>query len=250
MLVLHKLSRSWLRSLYYKSVAGSRWHRVIRSQRAVATHETAAFWNGELSGRMSTPNVNGRISNALRDMTSAVLIKSCGPTPTSVLDLGCGFGTLAGALADDGLRRYVGVDLSDYVVDRANRESAAWPLAKHCDVSFRQSDLREFTAEADDTFDVIVFNEVLKYVDAVEAVEQVMRYQRWLAVNGVFCVNITDDPKCHAIFRALNRRLQWVYGTVYQQRPEGPKFRVTPSRATPAYLTGLFRPRTTRGGQT
>ena len=250
MLVFHGTPRSLLRTLYYKSVAGSRWHRVLRSQRAVATHETAAFWNGELSGRMSTPNVNGRVSNALRDMTSAVLIRQCGPTPGAVLDLGCGYGTLAVVLADNGLRRYVGVDLSDYVVDRANRESAAWPLAEHCDVSFHHSDLRDFTAEADDTFDVIAFNEVLKYVDPDEAVEQVLRYRQWLAVDGVFCVNITDDPKCHAIFRALKSRLEWVYGTVYQQRPDGPRFRVTPSKETPAYLTGLFRPRATRGCRT
>lgn len=244
--VLRKIPRSWLRSLYYRSIAGSRWHHVLRSDKTVATHETAAFWNGELSGRMSTPNVNGRISNALRDMTSAVLIRQCGPTPRAVLDLGCGFGTLAGALADNGLRRYVGVDLSDYVIDRASRESAASPLAKQCDLTFRHSDLREFTAETDDVFDVIVFSEVLQYVDVPEAVEQVMRYRQWLAADGMFCVNITDDPKSHAIFRALNKRLEWVYGTLYQQHPNGPKFRVTPNRATPAYLTGLFRARTTR----
>lgn len=91
-----------------------------------------------------------------------------------------------------------------------------------------------------DQFDVIVFNEVLKYVTVDEAVEQLKRYARWLTPHGIVCVNITDDPKSRAIFQSRKKNFTWVYGVIYQQRPEGPQFRITRSNATPGYLVGLF----------
>ena len=158
-----------------------------------------------------------------------------------MLDLGCGFGDLAQALGGEGLQRYVGVDLSDYVIDRVRRQCTSWPIARRCQLSFHNADLREFVPEDRERFDVIVYNEVLKYVSVDEAVEQLNRYRRWLAPDGVFCVNITDDPKNRAIFRALTKKFTWVYGVIYQQRPDGPRFRLIRDRATPAYLVGLFR---------
>lgn len=233
--------RHWLRLVVYGSGAGSIAHRFLRRRDAPAIHETAEFWNQELSGRMSLPNINGRISNGLRDMTSVLLIRLCGPPARTVLDLGCGFGDLAQALGGEGLERYVGVDLSDYVIDRVQRQCTSWPIASQCELSFHNADLREFVPEDRECFDVIVYNEVLKYVSVDEAVEQLNRYRRWLAPGGVFCVNITDDPKSRAIFRALTKKFVWVYGVIYQQRPDGPRFRVTRNKATPAYLVGLFR---------
>ena len=189
---------------------------------------------------MSDPNINGRISNAMRDMTTVLLIQQCGTRPTSVLDLGCGFGDLAQALAGAGLQRYIGVDLSNYVIEDAQSQCSSWPVARQCDLSFHNEDLRKFVPQDDDEFDVIVFNEVLKYVAVDEAVEQLNRYVPWLAPHGIFCVNLSDDPKSRAIFRALNKKFPWVYGVIYQQRPERPRFRITRNNATPAYLVGLF----------
>lgn len=232
--------RYWLRLVLYGTGPGSVIRRLLPRHQSPNIHETAAYWNQELSGRMSDTNINGRISNAMRDMTSVLLIQRCGTQPTSVLDLGCGFGDLAQALAGAGLQRYIGVDLSDYVIERARNECSSWPVAKQCDLSFHNEDLREFVPQEDERFDVIVFNEVLKYVTVDEAVEQLKRYLPWLAPHGIFCVNITDDPKSRAIFRALNKNFSWLYGVIYQQRPEGPRFRITRSDITPAYLVGLF----------
>ena len=86
--------RYWLRLAVYGPGAGSIVHRFLRRRNAPAIHETAEYWNQELSGRMLAPNINGRISNGLRDMTSVLLIRLCGPPPRTVLDLGCGFGDL------------------------------------------------------------------------------------------------------------------------------------------------------------
>ncbi len=233
--------RYWLRLAVYGSGAGSIAHRFLHRRDAPAIHEMAEYWNQELSGRMSVPNINGRIGNAIRDMTSVLLIQHCGPPPRTVLDLGCGFGDLAQALGGEGLQRYVGVDLSDYVIERAKSQCSSWPVARQCELSFHNADLREFVPEDRELFDVIVCNEVLKYVSVDEAVEQLNRYRRWLAPAGVFCVNISDDPKSRAIFRALTKKFAWVYGVILQQRPNGPGFRVTRDKATPAYLVGLFR---------
>jgi SAM-dependent methyltransferase len=235
--------RFWLRSVLYRTLGSKAVSRLKRLAGAPEVHKTAEYWNGELSGRLAEPNLNGRVSNALRHATTAALIRLCGPTPRAILDIGCGYCELAGALAGDRLRRYVGVDLSTYVIERAQREHHSWPSAHQTELDFRVADLRSYTA--DEIFNVIVFNEVLKYVDVNEAVGQLERYQHWLAPDGVFCVTLTDDPKCRAVFSKINRRFEWVYGSVYQARPDGPKFQVTPNRATPAYLVGIFRPRET-----
>ncbi|MHC4217260.1 MAG: class I SAM-dependent methyltransferase [Planctomycetota bacterium] len=224
--------RFWLRSFLYRTLGPNAVHRIKQATGAPDVHEDPAYWNAELSGRLAAPNLNGRVCNALRHSTTAQLIRVCGPRPAAVLDIGCGYCELARMLADDGLTRYVGVDLSGYAIDRARRE--------HPGHEFHQADLRGF--KADETFDVIVFNDVLKYVDVGEAVGQVERYGGVLAPDGVFCVTLTDDPKCRAIFRKLGRGFEWVHGAVYQARPEGPRFRVTRSRAMPAYLVGIFRP--------
>jgi 2-polyprenyl-3-methyl-5-hydroxy-6-metoxy-1,4-benzoquinol methylase len=218
--------------------------RIKRLAGAPDVHESAAYWNAELSGRMAAPNLDGRVGTALRNATTAELIRICGPTPRAVLDIGCGYCELAGALAGDRLRRYVGVDLSNYVIERALREQHSWPAAAQTDLDFRVADLRSFTAG--EVFNVIVFNEVLRYVEVEEALTQLERYRQWLSPDGVFCVTLTDDPKCREIFHKLNRRFEWVYGSVYQARPDGPRFQVTPNRATPAYLVGIFRPRGTQ----
>jgi len=236
--------RFWLRSALYRTLGSNMVRRIKRVAGAPEVHEDAAYWDAELSGRMAAPNLNGRVCTALRNTTTAELIRICGPTPRAVLDIGCGYCELAEALAGDRLRRYVGVDLSNYVIERAQREQHSWAAAHQTDLDFRVADLRSFAAG--EVFNVIVFNEVLKYVEVEEAIRQLERYRQWLSPDGVFCVTLTDDPKCRAIFNQIGRRFEWVYGSVYQARPDGPKFRLTHDRATPAYLVGIFRPRETQ----
>ncbi len=234
--------RRWMRTVLYRTVPASTLRNVKRAIGAPQVHQRAAYWNEELAGRMSNPNVNGRVGNALRHATTAQLISHCGPTPAAVLDVGCGLCELASVLAGHGLQRYVGVDLSDFAIARAQREHASWPVATACDLSFHRADLRDFDG-AEGPFDVIVFNEVLKYVELDEAVHQTRRYSRWLAPHGVICVALAADPKSDAVLRALDGHLTWVYGVIYQQCPSGPRLRLARSdRATPPFTVGLFRP--------
>lgn len=236
---LHALGNQWLRYAAYRTGVARHLRRALPFGRH--QHETPRYWNDELSGRMSRPNRNGRISNALRDATSVLLLKECAKSLGRVLDIGCGFGNLGRTLAREGARHYTGVDLSDYVIDNASRQASQWAESGRCEFRFCNSDLRAFTPEPTERFDVIVFNEVLKYLEVETATEQVLRYGAWLNPGGVICVSITEDPKSDEIFSSLAQRLQWVYGTLYQQRPDRPKFRITLNAATPAYLVGIFR---------
>ncbi len=152
--------RFWLRAILYRTLGPNVVRRIKRVAGAPDVHEDPAYWNAELSGRLAEPNLNGRVSNALRHATTAELIRLCGPTPRAIHDIGCGYCELAGALAGDRLRRYVGVDLSNYVIERALREQHSRPASRQTDLDFRVADLRSFTAG--EVFNVIVFNEVLK----------------------------------------------------------------------------------------
>ena len=88
-----------------------------------------------------------------------------------------------------------------------------------------------------------MFNEVLYYLPVDEAIRQVQRYGQWLAPGGVLCVSMKKQPKSEAITARLRRRLEWLFGTLLQQQPDGPAYRVRQDPARPAYLIGLMRPR-------
>jgi SAM-dependent methyltransferase len=227
--------RFWARGILYRVLGGTGVQLLKRAAGAADVHDDPAYWNAELSGRLAAPNLNGQVSNAVRHATTAELIRLCAPAAGAVLDVGCGYCELARGPVGDGLTRYVGVDLSDYAITQAKREP--WP----CRADFHAADLREFTSG--ESFDVVVFNEVLKYLDVDEARAQVGRYATWLNDDGVIVVTLTDDVKCRAIFGELAHRFAWIHGSVFQARPDGPRFRVTRSRATPAYLVGVFGPR-------
>ena len=233
----------WFRAALYKTGSAQLVQHVRRLLGAgPAEHRTSAYWNDQIHRLYRRPNINGIVSGELRHSLTALLLRACAPRSEKVLDLGCAYGDLAHALGPNGLRRYVGVDLSDRGIDSARRELASKPAADGCSFEFHQADLRRFRPDEADRFDAIVFNEVLKYFDVDEAVQLVEHYSRWLAEDGVLFVNLTDDPKCEAIFQRLEKRFQWVYGTIYQQRPDRPAYRLTPDRANPAYLAGILKP--------
>jgi SAM-dependent methyltransferase len=232
----------WSRAILYGTPLGALARRLRqRVRQRAAVHETTGYWNAEIGRLYRRPNLNGRVSGALRHTTAAVLLRTCGFAPRSALDIGCAYGDFADTLATFGTRRYVGVDLSEDGIADARREAPNRTAPEKCGMEFHCADLREFSPRESDRFDLIMFSEVLKYLDVDEAEREIARYARWLAPEGVFCVVLTDDPKCHAIFRRLARGHEWIYGTVYQQQPNRPRFRLTPDRANPAYVIGLFR---------
>jgi SAM-dependent methyltransferase len=116
----------------------------------------------------------------------------------AVLDVGCGEGVLLKRLRPEDNRRYVGVDLSSAAIEKAIQLGApntAWSAA----------DAQLYTPT--ETFDAIVFNEVLYFFD--DPPRTVERYARALNPGGVFLLSINsafqgglailDDLKRHYV---------------------------------------------------
>ncbi len=239
---LNPTSRHWLRSLLYSAVPRSLLRRAKRPGSAVPEHETVEYWNTEAPRLMSAADIDCMVGNAIRDRATASLLRYCGPVPRRVLDIGCAFGRLADALVPDGLEDYLGVDLSDRSVALAIEEHASdrMPRGVHC--RFLASDLRDLRLEDEPPFSAVVFNEVLYYLDMDQAVDQCARYANHLDPGGIICVSMKDDAKSRALFKELRRRFTWVHGAIFQLRGDGPRYRITRNRETPASLIGVFRP--------
>jgi SAM-dependent methyltransferase len=107
------------------------------------------------------------------------------PTGADVLELGCGPGTDARALADG--RRYTGVDLSDVQLAHAR---LAVP-----DGTLLHEDLFEVELPAE-RFDAVVAFYVFGHIPASRNGELFARIHRWLRPGGWLCASfgISDNP--------------------------------------------------------
>ena len=101
-----------------------------------------------------------------------------------VLEIGCGEALLQRRLTADGYSRWLGVDLSDLVIETARQFSGPH-------VDYMAADMREFqTAEQ---FDAIIFTESINYV---EHRDQVLRhYIPFLAPHGVFIISLYEQVR-------------------------------------------------------
>jgi 2-polyprenyl-6-hydroxyphenyl methylase/3-demethylubiquinone-9 3-methyltransferase len=142
-----------------------------------------ATWNQEYdSGTWDYP---GTTREFARYRAIAVYCRHLKPA-ARILDVGCGAGVLASWFSNASRSSYFGVDLSEVAIEQA-----------------RQSNLRraEFavadaaTHEPSQVFDVIVFNEILCYLENPE--EHVRRIARSLAPGGLLIASIWyhDDGK-------------------------------------------------------
>lgn len=116
-----------------------------------------------------------------------------------ILELGCGEGLLAERIGMERLAGFVGVDLSSSAITRDHRRGAP-PATLVC------ADIRAYLPEG--RFDVIVFNQVLEYVERPAQV--VGRYEAWLAAGGVIVVSpylAPDGVRTRRIWRQLHRCL-------------------------------------------
>lgn len=121
----------------------------------------------------------------------------------ALLDHGCGEGILHRHINMDAISHYVGVDLSlDAINKAAHRQGGER-------TTFMVGNVEDFVPEQ--TFDVIVFNEVLYYLDEPDAV--VNRYRSCLSNHGVFVVSMFDMLKARKVWQALDRNHQLVEST-------------------------------------
>jgi 2-polyprenyl-3-methyl-5-hydroxy-6-metoxy-1,4-benzoquinol methylase len=124
-----------------------------------------------------------------------------------VLDVGCGHGVLHDRWLPQGYRRYVGVDISESAVSRLRERGLE-------DASFVADDAERF--EAEDHFDVVVFNESITYFK--DPVGGFARYVQALAPEGVVIVSYRQQSeRAQAILRALERTWPVVDATEVRQ---------------------------------
>ena len=146
-------------------------------------------------GQRSTGDAFDRLSQWIHDVCL-----HCG-TSLDVLDLGCGTGRYFGALC--GLRRLVGVDVSQPMLDRA------WPRTEALGVlpggvelihaDFMRLDLS--AAQFDLVYSIGVLAEHSPFDEAIAS-----RIATWLKPGGRFAFS-TVDPRSPTVPRTIKRRL-------------------------------------------
>jgi 2-polyprenyl-6-hydroxyphenyl methylase/3-demethylubiquinone-9 3-methyltransferase len=120
-----------------------------------------------------------------------------------ILDVGCGHGVLADRLKHLPYIKYCGFDVSSAAINEAK--------ATHSDVrnEFQTSQVDIF--ESSDNFDVIVFNEVLYYLD--DPIRAVKRCQTFLSDNGHILISMYKSGRSTAAWALLDSVLKTIDAT-------------------------------------
>ncbi|RAV98927.1 class I SAM-dependent methyltransferase [Pseudochryseolinea flava] len=98
-----------------------------------------------------------------------------------ILDVGCGTGTLFQVLSTEQQSNYLGIDISAVAVARAKQKKNIRAIAVSAE---------DFTT--DEKFDVIIFNEVLYYLDYQQTLQ---RYKDFLKPNGLIIISMYRIPE-------------------------------------------------------
>lgn len=122
--------------------------------------------------------------------------------PIKVLDVGCGSGVLGQYIASMSNVTYVGTDLSESALSLARERVPAG--------HFHHADMETGPALGE-TFDVIVFAEVLLYGDYVNVLKL---HEKYLAPDGWYVVSLYQTWRTRYIWHKLSRHLR-VYKDVY-----------------------------------
>lgn len=221
----------WLRNRIRAFAYGSRLDRFLGIEKKTFDRE---YWNGKLSGDYK-PWLGNTISVETRNSIVTSLIARLAPNAGRVLDVGCASGSLFRALGKPDLF-YVGVDISDYAVNEGRRLSP--------EAEFFAEPLEKFSTE--DVFDVVILNEVLYFLSVDRAIHEIGRYLDYLADDGILIISMKDDPKSKAIFLEAKKSASWVNGVLYQEKIDGPEFKIRKDSARPGYMVGVFSPSSSR----
>lgn len=92
-----------------------------------------------------------------------------------ILDVGCGLGTTTDFLNQVQKEKYLGLDISEEAMKKMQKN----------EVEFLNADFNNFKSK--DKYDVIIFNEVLYYLDEVKALEKA---KNLLSKNGKIIVSL------------------------------------------------------------
>lgn len=121
----------------------------------------------------------------------------------SVLEIGCGEGTLLPRLKQIGFRRYTGIDISEVAIAKTMQFSDN-------KTTFVVGDAETYKPTG--AFDVIVLNECIYYF--VEPVNTLQRYASYLTAGGLFVISLFDKDRTRPIRRRLKSAFCLVDETV------------------------------------
>jgi SAM-dependent methyltransferase len=118
-----------------------------------------------------------------------------------VLDLGCGPGAIGDGLNPQIYRSYVGVDISDVAIEKANARN------KREKNAYIQADILSFVPQQ--KYDVILLGDSIYYFTAPQAKEIFERYSEFLKPGGVFLVRSwVTSRRTHALVQLIDAEYQ------------------------------------------
>jgi 2-polyprenyl-3-methyl-5-hydroxy-6-metoxy-1,4-benzoquinol methylase len=224
------------KSIFIKTPIGSLGRWVRRKTGKRDWYRNRKYWDAELAGPRAS-YLKGRgvdISNAVMK----VLIEQNAPYARTLLDVGCARGELARYLDMD---VYTGIDISDYAIEEANKYYACREEQRGKRITFYCSDMCEYVPAQNELYDLIVFNEILYYLEIEEALEQVRRYTKYLTPDGMLIVSLKKDPKAEEILKRLLKQYSWIHGLLYQENLHTAKHQIIINQERPAFLVGLLK---------
>jgi SAM-dependent methyltransferase len=112
----------------------------------------------------------------------------------SLLEVGCGEGTLLPQLKRLGYRNYTGVDISESAIRHCQQFTDAQTVFVACDAE-------SYMPNA--AFDIIILNECIYYF--LEPVATLQRYANYLLPGGLIVISVFDSAKSSSIRRSLKR---------------------------------------------
>lgn len=104
----------------------------------------------------------------------------------NILDLGCGPGNTANELKADVYQKYVGIDISDSALAKAEKRTK--DEGRSAKNSFAQSDFLSYEPTME--FDIILFRESLYHVPYGQVLPILEKYAKHLKKTGVFVVRL------------------------------------------------------------
>jgi 2-polyprenyl-3-methyl-5-hydroxy-6-metoxy-1,4-benzoquinol methylase len=116
-----------------------------------------------------------------------------------VLEIGCGEALIQRRMTPADYTRWVGVDLSDVVIEQAQKYAGP-------NVTYAAGDMRVYAPAHHETFDAIMFTESINYVQKRDEVLQ--RYFAFLRPGGLFILSVYDQIRSPQIWSEVEAVLE------------------------------------------
>lgn len=130
-------------------------------------------------------------------------------TRPRVLEIGSGEALLQQRLSEENYSRWLGVDLSDVVIEKAQQFSSPT-------VDYQVANMLEF--QTHEQFDAILFTECINYVEHRDQV--LRRYFSFLAPQGVFILSVYEQVRSPKIWKEVDSVLHTI-DTVVTENERG-----------------------------